>query len=93
MYSLYTIGDRKEIVVSKNTVVVYTLDLLKNQTIRRFEFEHEPELAPGLAEQSNAILTPHTASATEETRNKMAEMAAQNIIEALEGRTPLNLIK
>lgn len=56
-------------------------------------FEHEPALAPGLAELENVILTPHTASATEETRQAMSELAAQNIIEALEGRTPPNLVK
>lgn len=55
-------------------------------------YEHEPELTPGLAELDNAILTPHTASATEETRSKMAELAAHNAIEALEGRTPPNRI-
>lgn len=55
-------------------------------------YEHEPELAPGLVELNNAILTPHTASATEETRAKMAELAARNAIEALEGRTPPNRI-
>lgn len=53
-------------------------------------YEKEPELTPGLAELDNVILTPHTASATEETRSKMADLAAQNIIEALEGRTPPN---
>jgi glyoxylate reductase len=56
-------------------------------------FENEPELAPGLADLDNVVLTPHIASATLETRNKMAEMAAANIIEALEGRTPPNLVK
>ncbi len=56
-------------------------------------WEHEPELTPGLAELDNIILTPHTASATEETRQKMGEVAAENIIEALEGRTPPNLVK
>lgn len=55
--------------------------------------ENEPKLAPGLAEQENVILTPHTASATEETRQKMGEMAAENIIAALEGRTPPNMVK
>jgi len=53
-------------------------------------FEDEPELAEGLAEISNVILTPHIASATEETRSKMSEMAAKNIIAVLEGNTPLN---
>lgn len=55
-------------------------------------FENEPELTPGLAEMDNVIVTPHIASATEETRSKMAELAAQNIIEALEGRIPPNKI-
>lgn len=56
-------------------------------------FEHEPALSHGLAELENVILTPHTASATEETRQAMSLLAAQNIIEALEGRTPPNMVK
>ncbi len=56
-------------------------------------FEFEPEITPALKELDNVIITPHIASATEETRNKMSEMAAQNIIEALEGRTPPNPVK
>jgi glyoxylate reductase len=56
-------------------------------------YEEEPKMAPGLAEIPNTVLTPHTASATEETRSKMSEMAARNIIEALEGRTPPNIIQ
>ncbi len=56
-------------------------------------FEFEPEITPDLKELDNVIITPHIASATEETRNKMAEMAVDNIIETLEGRTPPNLIK
>ena len=56
-------------------------------------YEHEPALTPGLADLENVILTPHTASATEETRQAMSELAAKNMIEALEGRTPPNLIK
>jgi len=56
-------------------------------------FEKEPELSPGLSELDNVIITPHTASATEETRAKMSEVAAKNIIEVLEGRIPSNLIK
>ena len=56
-------------------------------------FENEPKLASGLADLDNIILTPHTASATEGTRQAMGELAAKNIIEALEGRMPPNLIK
>ena len=56
-------------------------------------FENEPALAQGLAELDNVILTPHIASATEETRAKMAELAADNIIAVLEGRTPPDLVE
>ncbi|MFQ5661781.1 MAG: 2-hydroxyacid dehydrogenase [Candidatus Paceibacteria bacterium] len=55
-------------------------------------FENEPELSPGLSELENAVLTPHIASATEETRQKMSEMAAENIIAFLEGKTPPNAV-
>lgn len=56
-------------------------------------FENEPKIEPGLLELENVILTPHIASATEETRAKMAELAAENIIAALSGQTPPNLVK
>ena len=56
-------------------------------------YENEPKMAAGLAELPNTVLTPHTASATEETRSKMSELAAENIIAALEGKTPPALIK
>ena len=56
-------------------------------------FEFEPEITPELKELSNVVMTPHTASATIETRSKMAEIAATNIIAALEGKTPSNLVK
>lgn len=56
-------------------------------------FEFEPEITPELKELDNVVLTPHIASATIGTRSKMAELAANNIIEALEGRTPPNLVK
>ena len=55
-------------------------------------FEDEPELKPGLAELDNVILTPHIASGTEETRNKMAELVAENIIASLSGQKPPNLL-
>jgi glyoxylate reductase len=56
-------------------------------------FEFEPEITPELKTLENVIITPHIASATFETRAKMSELAATNIIEALEGRTPPNLVK
>ncbi|OHA68950.1 MAG: hypothetical protein A3B24_00545 [Candidatus Wildermuthbacteria bacterium RIFCSPLOWO2_01_FULL_48_16] len=46
-------------------------------------FEEEPKLASGLAKLENVLLTPHIASATNEAREQMATMAAQNIIDTL----------
>jgi glyoxylate reductase len=72
------------------------LEVLKNKKIAGAAldvFENEPELTPGLTELENVVLTPHIASATKETRDKMSEMAANNIIAALEGQTPPNLVE
>lgn len=55
-------------------------------------YENEPQLAPGLTELDNVTLAPHTASASVETRMKMAVMAATNLVEALQGRRPPNLV-
>ncbi len=55
-------------------------------------YEDEPLLAPGLAELDNAVLAPHIASATVETRTKMATMAAANVLAALEGKVPPNIV-
>jgi glyoxylate reductase len=49
-------------------------------------YEHEPDLAEGLAELDNVVLAPHTASATHEARSAMSRLAAENVIAALEGR-------
>ena len=48
-------------------------------------FEREPLLEPGLSELSNVVLAPHLGSATHATRDKMAEIAARNVIAALAG--------
>lgn len=56
-------------------------------------YENEPALTPGLTELDNIVLTPHTASATPGARNEMATLAAQNIIDFLEGGEPKNLVK
>lgn len=46
-----------------------------------------------LRQMNNAVLTPHTASATVEARQAMSRTAAINIIAAFEGQTPPNLVK
>jgi len=50
-------------------------------------YEWEPKMAPGLASCRNAVLAPHLASATLETRIKMGEMAASGLIDALIRKT------
>lgn len=55
-------------------------------------YEREAELAAGLSELDNVVLTPHIGSASKETRTKMADMAARNILAALQGSRPPNLV-
>lgn len=52
-------------------------------------YENEPDLTPGLAELSNAVLLPHVGSATLETRTAMAQLAADNLLAGLRGEKPL----
>jgi len=56
-------------------------------------FENEPYISADLLHLENVILTPHIASATIETREKMSQIAAQNIIDVFEGREPMGLVK
>jgi glyoxylate reductase len=52
-------------------------------------YENEPEFVNGLAAFDNIVMLPHIGSATYETRNAMAELAARNVIEVLQGRNPV----
>ncbi len=48
---------------------------------------------PELLKLNNVVLLPHIGSATNETRDKMAELAAKNVINVLNGKkaiTPVN---
>ncbi|WP_020206060.1 MULTISPECIES: 2-hydroxyacid dehydrogenase [Cupriavidus] len=47
-------------------------------------FEGEPQVHPGLLAVPNVVLTPHIASASEKTRRAMADLAADNLIAALD---------
>lgn len=46
-------------------------------------YELEPKMAAGLSALPNAVLAPHLASASLETRTKMGTMAAQGLVDAL----------
>jgi glyoxylate reductase len=55
-------------------------------------YEKEPEVNPGLLGLNNVVLLPHVGSATVNTRNKMAELAALNLLVALRGQRPPHLL-
>lgn len=55
-------------------------------------YENEPHLASGLRELDNVALLPHIASASIETRTKMAIMAAENILAVMKGKRPPNRV-
>jgi glyoxylate reductase len=55
-------------------------------------YEYEPAVNPELCGLPNVVLTPHIASSVRTVRDEMAIMAAKNIVEALNGRKPLNLV-
>jgi gluconate 2-dehydrogenase len=55
-------------------------------------FENEPAFDPAFLALSNVVLTPHIGSASAATRRAMAECAAANLVAALAGATPPNLL-
>jgi glyoxylate reductase len=54
-------------------------------------YEKEPLIPPGL-KRPNVVLAPHIASASLETRTKMACMAAQNVVALFKGQRPANIL-
>ena len=55
-------------------------------------YEHEPKISEELRKLDNVVLQPHSASATFETRAKMAILAAENMIAGLKGKIPPNCV-
>jgi len=51
-------------------------------------YENEPDINPELLKLKNVVLLPHVGSGTIEARNKMAELAARNVIAVLSGNKP-----
>ncbi len=71
------------------------MDALREQRIAAAGldvFENEPAFHPGFLALTNVVLTPHIGSATESSRRGMANCAADNLIAALQGRRPPNLL-
>ena len=55
-------------------------------------FEGEPKLNPGFLELDNAVLTPHIGSSSRATRMAMGMRAADNLVAALSGQRPPDLL-
>jgi len=56
-------------------------------------FEQEPTLVDNpLLKLDNVVVAPHVSSASYETRSKMAEMVAENLVAFFDGKKPPNLV-
>ncbi len=55
-------------------------------------YENEPELTEGMIELDNLMLLPHIGSASIDTRNCMALLVADNVLDALAGKQPRSLV-
>lgn len=55
-------------------------------------FEAEPRVTPELLKIENTLLLPHIGSATDETREKMALVAVNNILAVIRGEVPPNIL-
>ena len=55
-------------------------------------YEDEPELIEGMAELDNLLLLPHIGSASFETRDRMALLVVDNVLDVLAGKTPSTLV-
>ncbi len=55
-------------------------------------YENEPKVEKELLSMENVVLLPHTGSATEETRSRMAAMVIGDTVSVLEGKDPENRV-
>jgi len=55
-------------------------------------YENEPAVHPALVSRKDVVLTPHIASASIDTRTKMAVMAANNVVALFQGKRPPNAL-
>jgi glyoxylate reductase len=98
----HLIGEREFGIMKKTAILINTArgpvvdekalaEALRNGSIQGAGldvYEREPEVEKVLLGLNNAVLSPHLGSATLETRENMALMAAENILAALRGEVP-----
>jgi glyoxylate reductase len=77
--------------VVEEAALVAALDAKKIAGAALDVFENEPFIHPGL-KRANVVLAPHLASASLETRTKMAVMAANNVVALFTGQMPPNML-
>ena len=73
------------------------LDAVRSETIAGAAldvYENEPEIIKGLLEEDRILILPHIGSASYETRDRMAILVAENVLDVLirnqDPRTPVN---
>ncbi|WDT75518.1 MAG: NAD(P)-dependent oxidoreductase [Candidatus Manganitrophus sp.] len=55
-------------------------------------FEEEPSLPQALRERKETVLLPHLGSASLETRIRMGQIVLENLVAALTGKKPPNMV-
>jgi len=73
--------------LSEKWILGAGLDVFEDET------KNDTESEKILYSLDNVVLTPHIASATLEARGEMSRLAAENIIQALSGQVPEDLVK
>src|ERR1700733_9878771 len=77
--------------VVDEAALVYALESKKLAGAALDVYEQEPFIHAGL-KRPNVVLAPHIASASLETRTKMAVIAAENGVALFKGQRPLNML-
>lgn len=77
--------------VVDEAALVFALETKKIAGAALDVYEQEPFIHPGL-KRPNVVLAPHLASASLETRSKMALIAATNVVTLFKGQMPPNMV-
>ncbi|HUE42702.1 MAG TPA: D-glycerate dehydrogenase [Candidatus Sulfotelmatobacter sp.] len=77
--------------VIDEAALVYALESKKLAGAALDVYEQEPFIHSGL-KRPNVVLAPHIASASLETRTKMAVIAAENVVTLFKGKKPANML-
>jgi glyoxylate reductase len=77
--------------VIDEAALVYALESGKLAGAALDVYEQEPFIHSGL-KRPNVVLAPHIASASLETRTKMAVIAAENVVAFFKGKKPANML-